>query len=353
MKKILGCLIGILSLAGLIVGTPVSGHTQVIKLGHPSHGDIQLPGMGLVSAAHFMKDYIETATQGALKLELHPRGGLGSPRAMMEQCQAGITHMFYSFTAIMVPFCPEFGALQIPYVFNDSLQGIKTMQGPFGKELADLFLKKTGMRILSWPEGSGFRMLLTKNKLVKNPADMKGMKIRVPENPGAFAFWSAMGARPVTITLSEMYTGLQTGVAESLEFELVSTEEFKLFEVVRNATMTNHAWNVHPLLINEKFFRSLSPKHQTVIMRAAEMGEIVHSGYNKPSELLVIQNAIKGGAKFHYPSDAEMSQFKEIGQKAYLEASAKSISKEWVDKIFSAASRTEAEIVKGYQSRIQ
>jgi TRAP-type C4-dicarboxylate transport system substrate-binding protein len=354
MKRIRRKLFGAILVIGVTLTiTSVSAGSQVIILGHPSHEDIRLPGMGMVAAIHSMKHYIETTSEGDLTLDVHPRGQLGSPRAMMEQCQAGIIQMFYAYTAIMIPFCPEMALVETPYLFRDSLSGIRAMQGPLGKELADLYLKKTGLRVLSWPEATGARDLFTTDKLVKTQADLQGMRIRVPENPGIRAFYVALGAKPVTVTLSEMYTALQTGVCEGVDFVLAGTEEFKLFEVVRNVTMFHAMWEVHAPLINEKFFRSLSLKNQMIIMHAAKLAEMVHNGFNKPAELMTIDRAMKGGAKFYYPTAEQSERFKKIGQKAYLDGIAGSVGKEWIDKFFSSAAKAAAEIDSEYRSEIQ
>ena len=90
-----------------------------------------------------------------------------------------------------------------------------------------------------------------------------------------------------------------------------------------------------------------------ILMRAAEMGEIVHNGYSKPSELVVIQNALKGGAKIYAPSDAEKKQFKDLGQKAYLDAMTKPIGQDWVDKTLAAAKKAEEDLAAQYQMRLK
>ncbi len=88
-------------------------------------------------------------------------------------------------------------------------------------------------------------------------------------------------------------------------------------------------------------------------MRMAELGEITSNGFNKAAELQVIQNALKIGAKFHYPNDAETEQFKKVGQKAYIDAMAQSMGKAWTDKLLSSIEKAEAEIAREYDSRIR
>ena len=344
-----------LAVLGLVVSVlmvpTVSAAPIVIKLGHYSTADLPFPGQGIAPNVIVFKNYVEQASNGELQIEIHPNAVLGSVRPMIELTQSGVIQMTIPYTSIMVPFVAEMGVTQTPFLFKDHVVAYRTMQGPFGKELNDLWVKRTGTRILSWAEGSGFRQVYSKVKMIKNPEDMKGLKVRVPENPGLLALFSAFGAKTVTVTWTEVYTALQTGVADSCETELLSVEEAKLFEVMKYTTMLNHSYNIQPLIVNEKFFQSLSPKHQAILLRGAELGAIAQDGFCRSSENLVIEKAMKNGIKFYTPTEAEFAQFREVGQKAYLDALRKSVNEEWIKKAFDAVAATEADIAKEYQSK--
>jgi tripartite ATP-independent transporter DctP family solute receptor len=352
VKRVSG--VAVLSLLVLaFLAATVSAAPIVIKLGHYSTADLPFPGQGIAPNVTVFKNYVEQASNGELQVEIHPNAVLGSVRPMIELTQAGAIHMTVPYTSIMVPFVPEMGITQTPCLFKDHVVAYRTMQGQFGKELNDLWVKRTGTRILSWAEGSGFRQVYSKVKMIKTPDDMKGLKVRVPENPGLLALFTAFGAKTVTVTWTEVYTALQTGVADSCETELLSVEEAKLFEVMKYTTMLNHSYNIQPLIVNEKFFQSLTPKQQLIIMRGAELGAIAHDGFCRASENLVIDKAVKNGIKFYTPTEAELDQFRQIGQKAYLDALRKNVNEEWIKKAFDAVAATEAEIAKEYQGKLK
>jgi tripartite ATP-independent transporter DctP family solute receptor len=343
---VIGALFLLATTTGFANAAPI-----VIKLAHFSTADMPFPGQGLSPNAIVMKNYIEQTSGGEMQVEIHANAVLGSVRPMIELTQTNAVQMTIPYTSIMVPFMPEMGATQIPFLFKDAVVAIRVMNGPFGQELNELWIKKTGTRVLSWPEGSGFRQVYSKSKLVKAPDDLKGMKIRVPENPGLLALFTAYGAKTVTVTWTELYTALQTGVADACETELSSADETKLFEVMRYTTMLSHAYNNQPVLINEAFFQSLSPKNKMIIMRAAELGSITHNGFNRAAENAVIEKQMKAGVKFYTPNEAEMEQWKKIGQKAYLDQLQKSVSPEFIKKTFDAVAKAEAEIEKEYQTK--
>ncbi|MCB2228233.1 MAG: TRAP transporter substrate-binding protein [Desulfarculaceae bacterium] len=340
----------VVAMAGLASAKPI-----VIRLGHGSESAMRIPGAGRTAGILAFANYVESATNGEITFEIHPNSSLGGTRAMIEQCQTGVIQMAGVYTSIMVPFAPQVAVTQIPYLFKSNQVAWKVMSGPVGDELAALVLKNTGLRVLIWPEGAGYRNLYTKGKIVKSPADLKGMKIRVPENPGLLAMFRGWGARTVTVTWKELYTALQTGMAKGCDTELYSMFYAKLYEVCPNITMSRHSYNLHPLLINEKFFRSLSAKHQKIILQASDLCRQVMNGYSYASEIAVVEALKKRGCKFYYPTDAQLEQFKKLGQKPYMDITMRKIGDNgqmWVDKIFAAAKKAEQEIDQHVQTQL-
>lgn len=324
-------------------------NTITIKLGYTSEGEIRMPGTGRSVGILAMVDYIERNSEGAIKFQLHPASALGNTRTMMEQCQTGVIQMVSPFTNALVPFAKEVGVTQIPYIFKNSYVAWKVMNGPFGKELSKVFLDKSGLRVLAWGEGNGYRNLYSRKKLLKTAADLKGVKIRVPPNPGLMAMFKALGSKTVTISWKEIYTGMQTGMAEACETELVSMHGKKLYEVVPFVTMTNHGYNLHPYIINEKFFKSLPEKYQALLAEGAMYGRDVQNAYCQVSALKVVTDLESQGVKFYYPTEKELAQFKRLTQKPYMDITRKKIGDNgqlWIDKILAATNAAEEKIKK-------
>ncbi|BEQ16936.1 TRAP transporter substrate-binding protein [Desulfoferula mesophila] len=354
-RSIVALLLAGLLVLALVGAAAAADKPIVIRLGHGSEGEMRMPGAGRTAGVLAFANYVEAATNGGITFEIHPNYSLGGVRAMIEQCQTGVIQMVGTYTSIMVPFAPEVAVTQIPYLFKDNRVAWKVMAGPVGKELTELFLKNTGLRVLIWPEGSGYRNLYTKDKLVKSVADLKGMKVRVPENPGLLAMFRAYGARTVTVNWKELYTALQTGMAQACETELYSMYSVKLYEVCKNITMTRHSYNLHPLMINEKFFRSLSPEYQKIILRGADICREVMNSYSYATEIAVVEALKKQGCKFYYPTDAQLEEFKKLGQKPYIDFTVRKIGEngqKWVDKIFAASKKAEEELAQEIQTQL-
>lgn len=312
----------------------------LIKIGHNSPDGISMPGAGIAAGTLALKDYLEVASAGTIKVEIYPNGSLGGPRALIESTQLGTLQMAGTYSAIMVPFAPEMAITQIPYVFRDNLTAWKVLEGPLGEELAESFLNRTGLRILGWGDGAGFRHIYA-DRPINSPADMKGMRMRVPENPGLLAMFQAWGANTVTINWSELYTSLQAGMAQGHDTELYSMFSQKLYEVNPYVTMTRHSFNLHPLLLNEEFFQSLSNEHQMLVLQAGDLYSRVTNAHSLTSALTVQAAMEAEGAIFYYPSAEEIAEFRDLAQQPYIDTIVRSTGQEWIDRLFAAAAEAE------------
>jgi len=330
-----GAMLAFSTSIGLAQAEPI-----MIRIGHSSEGDIRMPGSGRTAGVLALKNYLEVASEGAIKVEIHPDGALGSGRTLIESAQFGTLQMAGAYTAIMVPFAPEMAITQIPYVFRDNLTAWKVLEGPLGEELAESFLNRTGLRILGWGDGAGFRHIYA-DRPIHSPADMKGLRMRVPENPGLLAMFQAWGSNTVTITWSELYTSLQAGMAQGHDTELYSMFSQKLHEVNPHVTMSRHSFNLHPLLLNEEFFQSLSPEHQLLVLQAGDLYTRVANAHSLTSALTVQASMEAEGATFYYPTDAEIAEFRDLAQQPYIDTIVRSTGQEWIDKLFAAAAEAE------------
>jgi TRAP-type C4-dicarboxylate transport system substrate-binding protein len=105
--------------------------------------------------------------------------------------------------------------------------------------------------------------------MVKVPADMKGMKIRLPENPDWLVVWKAFGCLPVPIPSPEIFASLQTGVVEAQENPVSSNYNARLWEVQKYMVMTNHIVDIQGYLLSKKFLDTVDEKNRQLLIQAA------------------------------------------------------------------------------------
>jgi C4-dicarboxylate-binding protein DctP len=302
--------------------------------------------VGSYAASLYFKTQVEQLSAGRLKVQIFPSNQLGSERESLEGLKLGTHQMDFTSSGAVPSFFPEVQCLAIPYLFPDKAVAWKVFDGPFGKELAEAMAKKTGMRILGIGE-NGIRHFVLKNKQVKSPADLKGLKIRTMENPAHIRMMKALGANPTPIAWGELYTAVQQGVVDGFELPLSLVESVKFYEVAKHATLDGHLYDPLFLSVNEKFFQGLPADLKSVLVNAsAEMITVERGIMSFYNDYQSLENIKKKGMTVYAPTAAEKEMFKTATQKPVIEYIESQIGKEWVEKLNKALREAEAELKK-------
>ena len=292
---------------------------------------------------------IEEASQGKVKVEIIGGGALGTGKSALEQVQAGLIHFARGDEALLSYFYPNMQVLAIPYLFRTYDVAYEVLRGPFGEELKEDFRKKTGMRIVGWLEGGGFRCFTTGKKKIRSPADMKGLKIRTMEIPAHMAMVKALGASPVPIAWMEVYTALQTGVADGQENAIPVILLGKLEEVQKYMILDNHLYSVGTCVTNDAWFQKQNKELQLAILSAGRIMDNIARGICRLTDLNGADYLKKKGMEIYQPSAEEYAQFRSLTQRPVIEWLRKqpNVESVWVDKLLNAVERAEKKL--GYQ----
>jgi TRAP-type C4-dicarboxylate transport system substrate-binding protein len=165
-------------------------------------------------------------------------------------------------------FAPQYFFFGAPYVMKDFDHFMRAWDGKLGRAARDLGEQKGNVKFL----GVVYRGLrqTTAKKPIYTPADVYGLKLRLPNIPTWIAVWKAEDATPVPLTLPELYAGLKSGKADASEGDVSQITSFKLDEVQTHLIMTNHMVQIGGMLINKPFFDRLSKADQDLIVQAAK-----------------------------------------------------------------------------------
>jgi tripartite ATP-independent transporter DctP family solute receptor len=334
--------IGVLILLGLSPsGLPTVHAAQFeIRLGHPDPADIYTSRKAAGSTV--FKHMVENETGGAVVVNLYPAGQLGGEREVAEAVKLGSVQVGM-LSGPFSGFCREAQVFDIPYLFPSLLVAYRTLDGPFGKELAEECLKKTGMRILTYAQ-VGFRNFTNSARVIKTPADLKGLKFRVMENPVYVNLVRSMGGAPTPIPWPETYTALQQKVVDGQENPISSIKFAKLYEVQKYLTMDGHTFGVSFMLINEKFFQSLPKEFQAILKNAALTSAVSENGIDNLDNSIGLQFLKDKGMEVYVPTAAQKAQFRAVAQPAVIEYLEKQIGRTWIDKVLNAVKVAEGEL---------
>ena len=210
-------------------------------------------------------DRIRTATAGRLDIKLFPANQLGSDTDLLSQIRNGGVEFFNQASTVLSTLVPAAGIINTGFAFHDYDEVWKAMDGPLGTYVRAQ-IEKVGLLTMSKAWDNGFRNVTTSTKPVKTPADLKGMKLRVPAAPMLSSLFTALGASPTPINFNEVYSALQTKLVEGQENPLAIISSARLYEVQKYCSLTNHVWDAYWILGNRKAIERL-PKEILGIVR--------------------------------------------------------------------------------------
>ncbi|MEY4294602.1 MAG: hypothetical protein RLY82_290 [Pseudomonadota bacterium] len=207
-KNVFATVVGTMALSAAMLA---SAQNMVLKA-HDTHP----AGYPTVAAVESMGKKLETASSGRIKLQMFPGAVLGQEKEAVEQVQIGAIQLARISLGVVGPVAPDVDVFNMPFVFRDIAHMRAVIDGPIGAELLDKVSNSPARLIaLGWMDG-GARSLYTK-KLVKTPADLKGVKVRMMGNPLFVDTMNAMGGNGISMAYGEVFSALQTGVIDGAE----------------------------------------------------------------------------------------------------------------------------------------
>jgi tripartite ATP-independent transporter DctP family solute receptor len=209
---------------------------------------------------------VKKKTNGAIEVQVFSTGELGSQTNILTGLQTGIIDLCAHTSGYIDTLIPQFQVMDLPFLFPDLATAEKVLDGPVGKQLADLMPPK-GIYGLSYGYW-GWRVTSTIDRKVPKPDDMKGLKIRVQPGPIFAAMFRALGANPIAIDYSEIYLALSQHTIEAIETPIIALPSAKHYEVVKTINLTNHVYNAGVMLVSKRKFDSL-PANVQESLRAA------------------------------------------------------------------------------------
>ncbi len=270
MKK-LSSIILILTLMFTLVGCGGSdtsaseGSNQkqvVLKLGHIVKPD----GPVAKAAVKFSEDVLEK-TNGAVKIEVYDSSTLGSQRDLLEGLVIGTVDITISSPAVMSAVIPSVSVLDLPYIFKDTEHAYAVLDGELGKEIFAPFESEGYQYISVWE--NGFRHITNSKKKIESPADLEGLKIRVPESKVYIEMMKALGANPTPMEFGELFTALQNGTVDGQENPVSQSYSSKFHEVQNYMTLDGHIYATQPVLISNKALEKIPEEYRQVVIDSA------------------------------------------------------------------------------------
>lgn len=233
-----------------------------LKLGH-----IVQPGSPVFDAAVKLAADVKERTNGAVLIAIYGSSQLGNQADLIESLQIGAVDMTISSPAVMSALTPEIAVLDLPYIFPGARQAYAVLDGEIGQKLYASSRELHGYTVLSMWE-NGFRHTTNSKREIKSPADMEGLKIRVPESQIYLEMMRAMGANPTPMEFGELFTALQTGAVDGQENPISQTYSSRFHEIQSFMTLDGHIYATQPVLISNISLAKLTEEQQRILFEA-------------------------------------------------------------------------------------
>ena len=259
-----------LMLAALPLAMGLAGMTQAMTL---KASDTHPKGYPTVVAVEQMGQQLEKETNGDIKIKMFPGGVLGTEKEVVEQVQLGAVQIARVTLGVVGPVVPDVNVFNMPFVFRNEAHMRAVVDGPIGQEILDkITASEFNIVALAWMDG-GTRNLYTK-KPIHSIADLKGMKIRMINNPVFIDTMNAMGGNGISMDTSEVFTALQTGVVDGAENNPPTMLEHNHFQEAKYYTLTGHLIIPEILVMSKATWNELSPDQQKLVQTAAREAQM-------------------------------------------------------------------------------
>ena len=263
MKKALFVVVAVLFLV-LSLGSAFAADKVVLRVGHTIAPDSHYQ-KGLEHFASLLKE----KSGGQIEMQIFHSSQLGSERDVIEGVSMGTIEMTLVSSAPLANFTSSFLVFDLPFIIVNREKAYAWMDGPQGRKILDTLTPKNIIGLGIWE--NGFRMLTNSQKPVVAPEDMKGLKIRLMENPIHVGTFKTLGAYPTPMPFGELFTALQQKIVDGQENPLVIIFTSKFFEVQKHLALTGHFYAPAILLVNRDFWEKKLSDDQRKIFQECEL----------------------------------------------------------------------------------
>jgi tripartite ATP-independent transporter DctP family solute receptor len=251
-------------------------------------------------AALKFKDLVEKNSKGQITVQIFPAAQLGSDVSVAKKVQSNAIEAEILTANKLGSFYPGMDLYALPFLLGDFDIAAKVFQQPIHQTVIKELEEKTGLKSLAFV-GAGFRNITNSKHPVKTPADLKDLKIRVPKNKIEIAAFKALGANPVNIPGSELFSALQQGVVDGQDGSAEWAYAKKVYEVQKYLSVTHHQLSTSTLIVNTRFFNSLPADMQKILKDAGAETQVFWQSGSKAADKNVIERFKKQGMEVIYP----------------------------------------------------
>lgn len=245
-------------------GGGARGGDQIrIILGHGA-----APGNPRSDAALEFEKIVQEKSGGQIDVQILGQEAVGSDTAMMVSVASGSLDMTVNSQGPFATYVPEASLIGLPFLFENSRHAYSVVDGTVEEQLTAKAAEK-GFHVLGFWD-NGMRDITNSERAINGPADVRGLKLRTPDDTMTIDIFSALGANPTPMAFGEVYLGLRTGAIDGQENPVTNIKSAKLQEVQKHLAVTGHKYEVNPFVMSTARWERLTPQQQQIVADGAK-----------------------------------------------------------------------------------
>jgi tripartite ATP-independent transporter DctP family solute receptor len=282
--------------------------TYELKLGWNSGVDNTPKG----EAAKAFKKHVEEQSNGRITVEFFPNETYATSPEMIEAVQVGALDMAIPGANELANIIPEYAALSLPFLTQGFDEAHAVLDGPVGDKLEALG-DEQGFKVLDDVE-LGFAQITNNVRPINAPEDLKGVKMRSPNDVSLIETFKAFGSSVSTMAYTEIYNGLSQGVIDGQFNPLMNIFDQNMHEVQDYLAITNHTYYYCYFILNKELFDSFDPELQEIVMEGGEKAKEAARALIQENDEKFLEKAESEFEEITYP---DLQPFQETVQPVY------------------------------------
>jgi TRAP-type transport system periplasmic protein len=277
---------------------------------------------------HWIAARLEERLPGRFRLRIVANAALGGEKEVADGARLGSIQASLSTVSTLSAWVPELQVLDLPFLFRDAGHLSRVVSGPLGE---DLKARLAGQRfVVGGFIDYGARHLLAREAITR-PEQLAGKTMRVIQSRLHTSLWSAFGAVPVGIPITETYNALATGVADAMDLTASAYAGFKLYEVVPYLTRTAHIRSSGVIFYAGSFWNGLTDEEKAVLTAVSTDAANYFNGLMQADEAASLEVARAHGGRLLEPDALE--EWQKGAQSVWAEFEAVVGGREVIDAI--------------------
>lgn len=252
-------------------------------------GHFGAPNEPVTTTAEAFKSKLEELSGGTMTVEIHGASELGNAPEMAEQTRIGAIQACLVSQGTLDKFDARYALVTAPYVYSGYEHAYAVVDGPFAEWVSDGVLESKGLHNVG-PWDYGFRNLTNSVREVKVPADVKGLRIRTPQEVQKVACFEALGAAVQQVAFSELISALKQGTVDGQENPISTIYNNSMWEANQKyLSLTRHTWEAVNLTVCNSWWNGLTDEQRSFIEEAGASARDQMRGEVQNSEQDYIQ----------------------------------------------------------------